>query len=472
MTWPNVLVLEYLRQTGQSNSEIELKARLNIALGYQRMLTFQHPDSGGFSWYGQDPEHLVLTAYGLMELTDMADVFEVDPTVLTAAANFLALRQQADGHWAPPADRPFYTGGSVSGDAFQATAFIAWALLHSNLQPTAVVQAISYLTSHLSDAEGTFAKALLAVLLSRYPDADQQELASLRQELAGLGEAQPDGSVAWTTQSGGSLYNYGGPANIETTALAVLALAPDSRYGDLATKGIAYLVSQKDALGNFGSTQATVFAFKALMSRPQSSVDGTVTIFLGGQQVAQVAVTPDTSDIFRVVDLKNILSADDNQVELLFSGQGNPTFQVVGLWYVPWDSVPAEEPGPLTINVDFDRTELSVNDTILVNVTVENTTAGYLPMVIVDLGTPPGFQPVSEDLDALKDDGTIADSEITDRQVIVYTNGLGANDMLRFSYRIQATMAFSGQGEGNRVYTYYTPEVTAYQAPIAVTVQP
>ncbi len=472
MTWPNVLVLEYLRDNDLTNSSVELKARLNIALGYQRMLTFQHPDSGGFSWYGGDPEHLLVTAYGLMELSDMSQVAEVDQSILRNAAGFLAMLQETDGHWEPPQDRPFATGGTISTDTFQATTFVAWAIQTSGQRPDVVQKAVNYLMIHRDDAQTTFAKALLAVFLSEYPGADQSVLSSLRDDLEAAAQVQPDGTLAWPTEGGGSLYDYGDSATLETSALAVLALEHDPAYTQTTTKGLAYLVSQKDALGNFRSTQATVFTFKALLASEPPSVDGTVTVMVEGNQVAQLTITPETTDVFRVVDLKNILAADDNQVELLFAGQGQPSFQVVGLWYVPWSEVPEPQPGPLDLQVDYDQTELQVGDTITVHVTVRNTTDAFLPMVMIDLGTPPGFDPIREDLDALVEQDTIANYEITDRQVIIYTNGLQGQTVLDFSYRIQATMAFSGDGPGNKAYLYYTPAIQAVRIPISVTVQP
>ncbi len=472
MTWPNVLVLQYLRQSGQTNPEIELKARLNISLGYQRMLTFQHPDTGGFSWYGHDEEHLVLTAYGLMELTDMAQVHPVDETVLDGAAGFLALHQEADGHWEPPTDRPFRTGGSVSQDAYQATTFIAWALHHSGRQEDAVQQALAYLATHVSEATSTFAKALLAAFLAEAADANPGLLAQLLDELADLGEPVEDGGLVWQSNGGGSLYNYGVAADIETTALAALALASDPQYATQVQKAVAFLVSRKDRNGNFETTQATVFALKALLSGIRGSCDGTLSVNLNGEQTADVVITQDDSDVFRVVDLKNLLSGDAHTVELHWAGEGSVSFQVVGLWYVPWSELPDPPPGPLELEVVYDKTNLRVNDTITVQVTARNTTTSFLPMVILDLGTPPGFDPLVDDLDRLVSDGTIAGHEETDRQVIVYTRGLDGLQELSFSYRIQATMPFSGEGSGHRAYVYYTPEVEAVQPPIAVHVAP
>jgi len=81
ITCSNVLVLDYLRRTKQTAPETEMKATKYIALGYQRLLSFEVL-YGGFSLFGKPPMDLLLTAYGLMELNEMARVFDVDPIVI------------------------------------------------------------------------------------------------------------------------------------------------------------------------------------------------------------------------------------------------------------------------------------------------------------------------------------------------------------------------------------------------------
>ncbi len=81
MTFPNVLILNYLKQTKQVSPEIQMKAENYIALGYQRLLTFEVP-TGGFSLMGRPPAIEMLTAKGLLEFGDMAKVYPVDPALI------------------------------------------------------------------------------------------------------------------------------------------------------------------------------------------------------------------------------------------------------------------------------------------------------------------------------------------------------------------------------------------------------
>ena len=97
-TYPNMLVLDYLKQTKKINPELQMKAERYINVGYQRLVTFECKN-GGFSWFGNEPAHQILTAYGLLEFSDMAKVHDVDPNVIARTQQWLARKQKPDGTW-------------------------------------------------------------------------------------------------------------------------------------------------------------------------------------------------------------------------------------------------------------------------------------------------------------------------------------------------------------------------------------
>ncbi len=99
-TYPNVLVLDYLKRTGQSSPRLEMQANYLINLGYQKLIGFEvDGEPGGFSLFGDPPANTMLTAYGVSEFGDMAKVAYVDPEVIARMVDFLAARQNPDGSW-------------------------------------------------------------------------------------------------------------------------------------------------------------------------------------------------------------------------------------------------------------------------------------------------------------------------------------------------------------------------------------
>ncbi|MGC9358097.1 MAG: alpha-2-macroglobulin family protein, partial [Anaerolineae bacterium] len=144
-TYPNVLVLDYMATTGQSTPEIQMKAEQYINLGYQRLTTFEVP-GGGFSLFGDVPPDRMLTAYGLMEFTDMARVFPVDENFVDRAAQWLMAQQDADGSWEN--DRGLVheqTWSNLGNDRVPVTAYITWALIYAGYgDESAAQQGLTY----------------------------------------------------------------------------------------------------------------------------------------------------------------------------------------------------------------------------------------------------------------------------------------------------------------------------------------
>ncbi len=95
-TYPNIYVLKYLRESGKSNPEIEKKALDYIERGYKRLIGFE-TSQDGFEWFGHSPAHEALTAYGLLEFTDMKEFIKVDERMLKRTKEFLMNRRDGQG---------------------------------------------------------------------------------------------------------------------------------------------------------------------------------------------------------------------------------------------------------------------------------------------------------------------------------------------------------------------------------------
>ena len=83
-------------------------------------------------------------------------------------------------------------------------------------------------------------------------------------------------------------------------------------------------------------------------------------------------------------------------IGLQVEGKGGLAYQIVGSYYLPWDEKAAGE--PLSIDVTYDRTRLAQDDIATASPTVRNNLQKTANMVMVDLGIPPGFDLLSEDL--------------------------------------------------------------------------
>jgi hypothetical protein len=156
------------------------------------------------------------------------------------------------------------------------------------------------------------------------------------------------------------------------------------------------------------------------------------------------------------------------------TGERDLQYQVISDFYLPWEEATATAavtvPQPMRINVTYDRTELEVNDLLGVQAEIELLTPGAAGTVIVDLGVPPGFTPVLEDLQALVESGQIERYEWTGRQIILYLTNVIGGQVYSFPYRLQARYPLQAQTMSSQVYDYYAPDQRASEPPQRITV--
>lgn len=469
MTYPNVLVLNYLEATGRDSPEIRMTAETYVGLGYQRLLTFEVP-GGGFSLFGQAPADVFLTAYGLMEFSDMAKVYPVDEALLARTAEWLMDQQQPDGTWQ---DQGYSEHWQIDSKA-PTTAYIAWALIEAGYKDRPEVrQAIDSVREFAAQVQDPYALALVANALAAYDPRDSSTQAILgrlyEQRIA-------DGDVVyWKTQAASFMGGTGQSGSIETTALAVMAFLRAGVYPDAVSGGLAYLVQSKDAWGTWQTTQATILSLKALLLSTEKSEAASgpaiVRIRLNDGPAQELAIDERNADVVHVVTFEQGFLPGGNQVQIDLQGSGSLMYQVATRFYLPWDLVPRTEGvEPITIDLAYDRTALEVNDTASVDVTVRLNRPGVVRMALVDLGLPPGFSVLTEDLDRLVEKGLIARYEVTGRQIIFYVEDLAEGMPLRFSYRLRARFPLRAQTPPSAAYDYYNPSEQAVRSPLLVTV--
>jgi hypothetical protein len=78
------------------DSKLIEKAEKYLQDGYKRLVGYE-TRSGGFEWFGEDPGHEALTAYGLMQFLEMQKVMPIDNQMIERTKEWLLSRQTKDG---------------------------------------------------------------------------------------------------------------------------------------------------------------------------------------------------------------------------------------------------------------------------------------------------------------------------------------------------------------------------------------
>ena len=474
MTYPNILVLDYMKSSGQITPEIQMQAEQLIAQGYQRLLTFEVP-GGGFSLFGRPPAQLMLTAYGLMQFSDMARVHYVDPDLIERTAQWLMAQQKSDGHW--PVEGLTIESGweNLVNSDMPATAYVAWALIEAGYEDTDAVQrGLSYVREHLSLQDDSYALALVANALAGgdpQGDATKRVLAELESRKVVEGDR-----VYWTTDVPSFMGAQGNTASIETTAMVAYAMLKADAYPDTVNGALNYLTAQKDSFGTWNTTQATILSLKTMLlsatKGSEGGEDATVRVTFNGEEADPIAINDQNGDVVHLVSFTDKALPGENKLAIDVEGKRSLMYQIISEYYLPWELVP--EPTPqeeaVSIQVEYDRTELAVNDVVTTQVQARLKLPGVARMAVLDLGVPPGFAVLTEDLSLLVERGVISRYELAARQVIIYLEDFSSEKPLTFSYRMRAKYPLKAKAPDSQAYDYYTPDRQGTQRPQEITV--
>jgi hypothetical protein len=219
-------------------------------------------------------------------------------------------------------------------------------------------------------------------------------------------------------------------------------------------------------------------ALRALLLASEKSaadVRGTVEVTLNGKPVEKLTLTPDNNDLLHQFVFKGIDAKGANSVDIRFEGKGGLAYQVVGRYFIPWTEKPPRE--PLSISVNYDRAQLAQNDIATATAIVKNNLSKAANMVMVDLGIPPGFDLLSEDLQtyveksAGRKSGRLEKFSQTATQAILYFDSIAPHDTVTLTFRLRAKYPIRARTFQSRVYEYYDPAVNSVARPVQLEVR-
>ncbi|OGV87025.1 MAG: hypothetical protein A3K19_33110 [Lentisphaerae bacterium RIFOXYB12_FULL_65_16] len=458
-TYPNVMVLQYLRRTGPHNAEVQKRAVDLIAKGYQRLVGFQCK-SGGFDWFGREPAHEALTAYGILEFTDMAAVWGgVDEQVVERARSWLLSRRDGKGAFQHDPRSLDHFGGA---DPQVSDAYIVWALAEAGVTGLEVELEQVVLNARTSGNPYQIALALLAKAKTE---------PSLPPVVEELGEALrkcqgPDGAFQG---KGASITGSTGHAlTIETTALAIMAF----RVGadEAANRGLEWLVKQRTT-GGFGGTQATILALKAIAGTGHSAA-GVVSVSVNGAQKAEFNIKKGEEGVVTFPGLEELVHPGENTFLLSFAGNEKERVAYsVDVEYTTLTPKNSEE-GPVRLDVTPGKSRLGVGDVIPVTLRLQNTSGKALPMTLARIGVPGGMRPEFKQLKDLQENGVVDFSETTPREVVLYFGSLPASARKEVVLNLRADVPGTFTGRASCAYLYYSRDVIWWAEPLRVQIAP
>lgn len=463
--YPNTMVLRLLSgPDGEAlaGTKIETirRAKKLLAKGYARLTGFESA-SGGFEWFGADPGHEALTAFGLMQFYDMKPVYPVDEEMLDRTTKWLLSRRNGEGGF--NINPRFLHNWGAPQEVLNA--YIVWALTETEVPE--VMQQLSRELSHLQDVGAETEDAyLLALCAASLANAEQfasaDAMLSRLSEMTGV-DGSLDGAATVTVSRGIS-------KAVETTALAALAWQKRPSYSNQAAQAVKWLRSKRQGSGHFGSTQATVLALKALLNAPDqasgTSGSSIITVRSGDQEIGRVDLSQQTATAPSLAIPASALQAGDNMLTVVNSTGADISYAIDLQYHAARPD--SDDRCPLRIETSLSSETAAAGEVISLKATLLNATDSGQPMSMVSLGLPAGLEPRTSQLDELKEDGVIDFYELRNREVICYWRSLEANQQIDLSLDLTAEIPGSYTGPASRAWLYYTAEQQQWANPLRV----
>ena len=445
-TYPNIFVLKYLRESGRSSPAIEKKAMDYIQRGYKRLIGFETKNNG-FEWFGNTPPHEALTAYGLLEFTDMQQFVDVDKKMLERTKQFLLSRRNGNGSF------NIVTQGMdqfASVPAKIANTYIVYALTQAGIgkeiQPeyeTAVKKA--------KESNDGYQLAMMAIAAHNMKDA------ATYKALIDLLSQQKTSMKAETSV----VNSRDASLRVETTALYALALMKSStpQLAEVAAL-ITKILGEKSYYG-YGSTQATVLALQAIVEYSK----------LVGR------VSEDSPVLFT---LNNTTVNNDNMLAKL-----KPGSNIFSVGYPQKDKAlpynleiaystmmpPNSEKAELKINNQLKNKITKVGETVRLDINISNLKNTLQPMSIAKIGIPAGLAVQPWQLKEIMEKKQVAYYEIFDNYLVFYWMGFAPNETKTVHLDLKAETQGTYKAKASNVYLYYTPEYKHWDEGVSVEVK-
>lgn len=457
--YPNILALKYLEDNGIVNEELKTKAISYISSGYQKLLTYEvKGESGGYSLYGSSPAETVLTAYGLMELTDLKEVYNVDESVINDMTNFLYKKQNANGSFTITGS---HVGGAGTRENLALNAYIIWALSESDSKNEKLSKSIEYLKGKLDDVDDNYTLALIANSLANVEDKETNDVIKRLVNNINL-----NGNNAYITSNIKDYYgSRSNSQTIQTVALTSMALSKTSNNISTNKLLINYLISKKDTSGTWYSTQATILALKALNELNEKSKLDNQTITVRVNSEEQKIEIKDNPLEFYELTFANLGKENKLNIDI---EKGSVYYEVIEEYYIPYEKVDTSS-DDIEISLEANK-NLKVNEILDAKVKLINKSKEDIYNGMVTIAIPQGFTVIEESLMLLESKGIIEKYETSYTSVNIYLRNFAISEIVDLNIKFRASYPVEVTGLTIKAYDYYNPEVEGKTMPIQIVV--
>lgn len=448
--YPNIMVLDYLRAHDVADPDLIERTNGMLERGYRRLVGYETPNKG-YEWFGQSPPHEALSAYGVLEFVDMKRVYgEVDEVMLARTQAWLKSRRDGKGGFLRD-DKALDSFGGAKPEVTDA--YILYALTEAGTYDLEVELAQQAKLAESTDDPYLLALATNTLLNVPARRALGEQAAKRLVKLQGK-----DGR--WAGKDHSITRSTGINLDIETTALAVLALLKVSGQDAAIRAGVDWLSQNRSGYGEWGATQATVLALKAMTTYAnnfrKTPSPGAVTLKINGQVINTLRYEAGRKDPLILTASADVLTAGANTIELVHDGKTElPYSAAIELR----SKKPASDPNAVVeLKTELASSNVKMGGSVRLTATVKNRTQSGQPMTLARVGLPGGLTFQTWQLKELKEKGLVAFTETRAREVVIYFRDLGPGEEKVVPLDLVAMIPGTYEGPASSAYLYYSDD--------------
>lgn len=453
--YPNIMALQLLTAKGGMDGDFRKKALGYLENGYKKLKNYESK-GGGFEWYGGNPGHEALTAYGLLQFHEMKDFIDIDAGLVKRSVKWLNSRKDGKGGFRQHEGK--YGFSSIKDEVNNAY----------------IVYVLSEIGEKGFDKE--YQKALAEALESR--DAYRMSLMSLAayslgdiatyKKLLGNIRSDVDGKdynkvkVEQTV-----VHSYGTSQTVEWLSLYALAIMKEGKVTEQLLSALDHIQSCKNR-GGFGSTQATALGLKAVttFAKMAQSVPGHPEVNASVNGVA-LSTGFDASGNIAVNTTGNIATGSNNFTIGIEDGRTVPfLFYVDYMSYMPDNSAQCL----LELKTSIISSKVKVSETARINAVVTNTSKAVVNNPLVRIGIPGGMSPEPWQLKELVEKEIVDYYEIFGSELVLYFRQMGPQESRKINIDLKAQVPGKYSGIASSAYLYYNNEHKNWNNGLAVEV--
>lgn len=456
-TYPNILALQYLNETSEDNFEVKQKALNYIQNGYHRLTSFE-TEERGYEWFGAVPPHEELTAYGLMEFTDMQEVYaSVDSKMMDRTTSWLLSRRDGKGGFSK--GNPKYSFGRASQEV--SGAYITYALSEAkqtDLNPE--WQSVYQEVLASKDAYRLGLVANTACNLQKYDEAAKL-LRHISRLLSKHGYKNLPAEHSFTYSQGISL-------QVETAALIVMAyLKMPEKHLPQIQEGIDFLLASRSGYGGFGSTQSTIMALKALTAyakfSKRTAENGIIEVYVNGQKAGEQAYEKDHKGDISINGLEAFIKEGSSDISVQFKDTKEAIPFSLGINWTGY--TPLSDPDcKVSLSTTLRQKRISLGETSRMDIQLENKTAEALPMTVALIGIPSGMSVQPWQLKELGEKKVFDFYEINKNYLVLYYRNMAPEAVKEISLDLKSELPGTYEAAASSAYLYYTNENKDWKA--------